>query len=260
MFDRDPQQCLDKLVEDDLAGHCLRGLEHRPDIQLLDGRANGSGGRCRDWCVAEMRMKQFELPHLAISSPAQIAVAGLLQIHTGDLLEPPGGVEAGSKFIGERLIVNKAVVAGRADGLLVEVLCVELPAFEASNLGADQRGAVLEIVQAILCPDFELSVMGSQSRDVLLALVGRGGVADCRAGKRPHRSDIPPLPQQIARSRAVIAPSMLHSPPMYSPLQESAPATCESNRRTRHAPDLGYRPNGARSVSRQTAHRKMSGI
>jgi len=35
--------------------------------------------------------------------------------------------------------------------LLVEVLGVELPAFEASNLGADQRGAVLEIVQAILC-------------------------------------------------------------------------------------------------------------
>ncbi len=27
--------------------------------------------------------------------------------------------------------------------------------------------------------------MGSQSRDVLLALVGRGGVADCRAGQRP---------------------------------------------------------------------------
>src|SRR5258705_13144582 len=182
MFEGAPKQCTYKVFEDDLAGHCLSGLEHRPDIQLLDGRANGSGGRCRDWCVAEMRMKQFELPHLAISSPAQIAVAGLLQIHTGDLLEPPGGVEAGSKFIGERLIVNKAVVAGRADGLLVEVLGVELPAFEARNLGADQRAAGLEIVQAILCSYFALSGMVSQSRAVLLALGGRGNVPKCRAG------------------------------------------------------------------------------
>src|SRR5712675_1370251 len=55
MFDRDPQERLDELAEDDLAGHRLRGLEHRPDIQLLDGRADGRGGRCRDWCVAEMR-------------------------------------------------------------------------------------------------------------------------------------------------------------------------------------------------------------
>jgi len=61
MLDGDPQQRLDELTEDDLAGHRLRGLDHRPDIKLLGGRANGSGGRCRDWCVAEMRMKLFEL-------------------------------------------------------------------------------------------------------------------------------------------------------------------------------------------------------
>ena len=42
MFDRDPQQRLDELTEDDLAGHRLRGLEHRPDIQLLDWRTNSS--------------------------------------------------------------------------------------------------------------------------------------------------------------------------------------------------------------------------
>src|SRR5882672_12364041 len=72
MFDRDPQQRLDELTEDDLTGHRLRGLEHRPDIQPLDWRTNGSGGRCRDWCVAEMRMKLFELPHLAECAPAQV--------------------------------------------------------------------------------------------------------------------------------------------------------------------------------------------
>src|SRR5882757_8549426 len=87
MLDRDPQQRLDELTEDDLTGHRLRGLEHRSDIQPLDGCGNGGGGRCGDWCVAKIRMKLFELPHLAISSPTQIAVAGVLQIHTGNLLE-----------------------------------------------------------------------------------------------------------------------------------------------------------------------------
>src|SRR6201999_3370104 len=66
MFDRDPQQRLDELTEDDLAGHRLRSLEHRGDIQLPDRRADGGGGRCRDRRVAEMRMALLELPHLAV--------------------------------------------------------------------------------------------------------------------------------------------------------------------------------------------------
>src|SRR5258707_13233169 len=79
MLDRDPQQRFDELTEDDLAGHRLRGLEHRPDIQSLGGGANGSGGRCRDWHVTEMRMKLFELPHLAGRTPAQVAAPRLPQ-------------------------------------------------------------------------------------------------------------------------------------------------------------------------------------
>jgi hypothetical protein len=60
MFDRDPQQRLYEFTENDLAGHRLRGLEHGPDIQLLDGRAEGGGGR-RDWFLAEVRMELLEL-------------------------------------------------------------------------------------------------------------------------------------------------------------------------------------------------------
>jgi hypothetical protein len=161
MFDYNSQQRLDELSEDDLPGHRLRGLEHRPDIQLLDERTNGSG-RCTDWCVAEMRIKLFELPHLAIGAPTQISVAGVLQIHAGNLLEAMRRIEAGSDFIGERLIVNKAVGAGRADGLFVEVLGIERPDFEASDLGGDQRRTVREILRAVLRPHLELLVMGGQ--------------------------------------------------------------------------------------------------
>src|SRR5258708_21727426 len=72
MFDRDPQKRLDELIEDDLTGHRLRSLEHRPDIQPLGGRAKGSGGRCPDWRVAGVRMKLFEFPHLPCRPPATI--------------------------------------------------------------------------------------------------------------------------------------------------------------------------------------------
>src|SRR3984957_14645018 len=111
MLDRDPQQRLDELTEDDLAGHRLRSLDHRSDIQLLDGPPNGGGGRCRDCCLAEMWMKLFELPHLSISSPTDIAVARVPQIDTCKLFEATGRVEARGQFVGERFVVDKAVCA-----------------------------------------------------------------------------------------------------------------------------------------------------
>src|SRR5258706_2054895 len=109
MLDRDPQQRLDELAEFDLARYRLRGLEHRSDIQLLGGRANGGGGRCRDRCVAEMRMKLFELPHLAVGAPAETTVPGVAQVELGELIEAARPVEGGSALIGDRLVVDEAV-------------------------------------------------------------------------------------------------------------------------------------------------------
>src|ERR1700736_5808374 len=102
MLDRDPQQRLDELTEDDLAGHRLRGLEHRPDIQPLDRRANGGDGRCRHCCVAKMRMKLFELSHLSMGSPTEIAVASVPQIDMRKLFEATRRIEARGQFVGER--------------------------------------------------------------------------------------------------------------------------------------------------------------
>ena len=102
-----------------------------------------------------------------------------------DLLEPTRRVEARGEFVGERLVVDKAVGAGRADGLFVEALGVELAAFEACDLGADQRGAVLEILRAILRPDLELPVVRSDSASRCCApLVGGRGVAGGGVGQR----------------------------------------------------------------------------
>ena len=84
-----------------------------------------------------------------------------------DLLETACRVEARSEFVGERLIMDKAVRVRRADGLLVKTLGIELAALNACDLGAYQRGAVFEILRAILRPYFELSVVSGQSLEML---------------------------------------------------------------------------------------------
>ena len=104
-----------------------------------------------------------ELPHLAVGSPTQIAVAGIPKIHTRKLFEPTRRVEARGELVCERLVVDEAVGACRADGLFVEVLSIELAPLQARDLGADQRGAVLEVLRTVLRPDLQLPVMRGQS-------------------------------------------------------------------------------------------------
>src|SRR5262249_25485366 len=91
-------------------------------------------------------------------------------------LEATGGVEARGKLMGDRLIVDKAVCARRADGLLVEPLGVELAAFDARDLRADECGSVFEILGAVLRPYFELPVVSPQGFEMPLPLVGSCGV------------------------------------------------------------------------------------
>src|SRR5258706_15122895 len=134
MLDRDPQQRLDELAEFDLARHRLRGLEHRSDIQLLSGRANGSGGRCRDWCVAEMRMKLFELPHLSGRAPAKMAASRLPQTGVGDRIEAARREEPRGRPMAQALVLDEAGLPSRLNGLLVQTHCIGVSPFEAGDL------------------------------------------------------------------------------------------------------------------------------
>src|SRR5580700_2242859 len=101
-----------------------------------------------------------------------------------DLLETTCRIEVRSEFVGDRLIVDKAVFVGRPDGLFVKVLGLELAAFDACYLRAYQRGAVFELLGAVLRPYLELSVVCGQIHDMLLSLVGRRGIARRGPGKR----------------------------------------------------------------------------
>jgi hypothetical protein len=67
----------------------------------------------------------------------------------------------GGELVGERLLVNKGVGAGRADGLFVQTLRLDRAALQARHLRGDERGAVLEIVWAIRRPDPKLLLVRS---------------------------------------------------------------------------------------------------
>ncbi len=151
---------------------------------------------CRAGCwlvLPEIRIELIELPNLAIGSPAGIAGAGLAQIGLGELVKSARPVEGGGALIGDRLVVNESVASGRADCLLIQTLGLELAAFETGDLGADQRGAVLEVLLAVLSPLLELAVVGGQSLEMAATLRRAGCVAECGPHQRGVEMELRPL-------------------------------------------------------------------
>ena len=150
-------------------------LDRRPDR----ARRNGCG-----FLRPAIQVELVELPNLPVGSPAQVAVAGVAQIQLRDLLETALGVESGGNLVGERLVVNKAIGAGGADGQLIESLGIELALFDARDFGAHQGCAGLEIRRAVLRPDFELPMVLGERRYVLLPLFRLIGSAGSSARQR----------------------------------------------------------------------------
>ena len=108
---------------------------------------------------------------------------GVAQIELRDLLEAARGVEARGQFVGKRLVVDKAIGAGRADGLFVQVHGITLAAVEAGHLRPEQCTSVLEVFWAMLRPHPEQPIVCSQRFDVLLPFAGGGKVEQCCMGK-----------------------------------------------------------------------------
>src|ERR1700678_804727 len=106
-----------------------------------------------------MRVMFVELPDLSVGAPTQIAVAGMAQVDIRELIEPARPVEARGHFVGDRFVVDKAIVTRRTDRLLVQVLGIEHPVFEAGEVGPAQSSGVLEILPTVLSPNLQLPVM-----------------------------------------------------------------------------------------------------
>src|SRR5947208_15572361 len=108
-------------------------------------------------------MLLIELPDLSIGSPTEIAVARLSQEGTGYGVEATSVVEASRELIRNRLVVDEAVQASRADGQFVELLGLERASFDAGHLPADEGASITEGLGSVARPDRQLSVGGAQS-------------------------------------------------------------------------------------------------
>src|SRR4029077_20524598 len=95
----------------------------------------------------------------------------------GDRLKTARRVKPGGEFVSHAFVLNEAVLPRRTDGLLIQALGVQLPSFDAGDLGADQRRAVSKILGAILRPSIDLLVVSDECLQVLGALLGRRKVA-----------------------------------------------------------------------------------
>src|SRR5262249_14067806 len=126
----------------------------------------------------------IELPHFAVGSPPDIALSRLSQVQIRDLREPARRVEAGSQLISKRLVVDKAVCACRRDGALVQVHGLEWASLDTGNLGADERGTILEILRAIRRPCPKLSLVPPNCFSLLGASVEADGIALCGPSQR----------------------------------------------------------------------------
>src|SRR5262249_6699549 len=129
-------------------------------------------------------MEPIELPYLSVGSPSQIAPSCASQVEMRDLLEAAGRVKAGSQLVGECLVVDKAVGAGRADGLFVEPLGIDFASLDTGNLGADKCCAILKVLRTIRRPSPKLFLMSPKYLSMLDVRVGARGLAACGARQR----------------------------------------------------------------------------
>ncbi len=144
MLDGRAHERVDQCFQDDLTRDGLRYLDHGREVEVFHWCRNRARRSGRWFFLPEVWIHLVELPHLAVGSPTQIAVASVLQIHAGNLLETTRRVEAGGHLMGQALVLHKSILACRPDRLLVQPHGIKIPVFDASELGRYQRVLVAE--------------------------------------------------------------------------------------------------------------------
>ena len=186
VLNRCAHEPVDQFFQSDLARDCLRDFDNGSEIQEFDrchDCARRSGGPL---FLFEVRIQLVELPYFAIRAPTQIAIPGFKQVGIRDLVETSCRVKTCGELVGDRLVVNKSVCVRRVDSLFVKLLGIESAAFDAGDLGTDERCMALEVRRAVLGPLLELPMMSRQCLLVLGAF--RNG---CRIAKRsPHQRGV----------------------------------------------------------------------
>ena len=180
--------------------------------------------RCGDWCLAEMRMKLFELPHLAERAPAKIAAPRIPQIGVGDRLEAARRVEPRGHLMGQTLVLHETMLAGRSNGLLVQTHRIGVSPFEAGDLGRHQRVLVGESRRIVVGPLAQLFPVRRQEF---------APHCSARQQKRSHRAP-PPSARCSKNSRAA---------GYERPRPKAAPSPCRLPRAPRRSRLTGTAPS-----------------
>ena len=137
-----------------------------------------------------MRVKPIELLHLAVGAPAEITVPGVSEISIGNRREAARRVKSRCEFVGDSLIVDKAVRVRGMDGLFVEVFRVERPAFDSRDLRGNQCGSVFKICGAMLGPYLDLLIVFDQGVQMPLLLFRRSRIPRGRVSQGGIKSEV----------------------------------------------------------------------
>ena len=87
----------------------MKDLDDGRKIQVFDRFANRQG-RAGNWFISpEVPIRVLQLPQLAVRAPSAIAVSGILQVNTSDLLKAARLIKPRSELVGKRLMVDKTV-------------------------------------------------------------------------------------------------------------------------------------------------------
>ena len=193
LLDRGAHERLDQFFEDDLARDGLRHFDHGREVEVFDRRRDRARRTGRRLFLSEMRIELIELPHLAVGSPTQVAVARLPQIDMRKIFETARRVETRGEFVGERLVVNKAVRARRADGLFIQAHRIERRGLRCgrSRRRPARRGSRNSPGNSRPRP--RAAYDARRAPHMLLPLAGWMRRRSMRRARARCRSDIPPL-------------------------------------------------------------------
>src|SRR5580692_6285283 len=98
------------------------------------------------------RIALINLPDLAESAPTKIAVACVFNVGLGECLETARRVKPSSDLIGNRFVLDEAVLTCRLNRFLIEVHRVKIAAFDASDLRQNKIVLVKKCSGATLNP------------------------------------------------------------------------------------------------------------
>src|ERR1700692_4324806 len=120
-------------------------------------------------------MELVELPYLAFGAPAEIAVPGVAQIEVRNLLEAACRIELRRQFVGEALVLDRAVLTRLVNCPLVRAHGVEISIFDPGDFGLDQGGRTREGLGNALHPLAKLAPVLLDARKPLAALARLSG-------------------------------------------------------------------------------------